>query len=88
VWDGRVVAAIVKAAKEDLQQHRWTRDFADKLRDRDIALDALRHLVNRFDLMVLYWHRGMRAIGFWLKELNLICLVAATSGKVGHCLPP
>jgi len=68
------VAAIVKAAREDLKQQRWARDFADKLRDRDIALDALRHLVNRFDLMVLYWHRGMRAIGFWLKELNLIAV--------------
>ena len=52
------MAAIVKAAREDLQQQRWARDFADKLRDRDIALDALRHLVNRFDLMVLIGTEG------------------------------
>ena len=74
MWDERVVAAIVKAAREDLQQQKWARDFADKLKDRCIALDVLQSLVSRFDLMVLYWHRGKRAIGFWLKEQNLVAV--------------
>jgi hypothetical protein len=32
MWDERVVAAIVKAAREDLQQQKWARDFADKFK--------------------------------------------------------
>ena len=36
MWDERVVAAIVKAAREDLQQQKWARDFADKLKERGI----------------------------------------------------
>ena len=72
MWDERVVGAIVKAAREDLQQQKWARDFADKLKQRGILLGQILKTVSLQSFIVLYWHKGRAAIGFWHPDIRLV----------------
>jgi len=74
MWDERVVAAIVKAAREDLQQQRWARDFADKLRDRGITIAMIERTLTDANAIVIYRHKGLRSVGFWNKRRRLIAV--------------
>jgi hypothetical protein len=74
MWDERVVAAIVKAAREDLQQQKWARDFADKLRQRGITTEQVLRTASLQSFIVLYWHKGRAAIGFWHPDIRLVAV--------------
>jgi hypothetical protein len=74
MWDERVVAAIVKAAKEDLQQQKWARDFADKLRQRGITTEQVLRTASLQSFIVLYWHKERVAIGFWHPDIRLVAV--------------
>ena len=72
MWDERVVAALVKIAQDDLQSQRWARDFSDKLRQRNVTVTMVQHVITHADAIVLYRHRGFRSIGFWYARWRLI----------------
>jgi hypothetical protein len=74
MWDERVVAAIVKAAREDLQQQKWARDFADKLRQRGITTEQVLRTASLQSFIVLYWHKERVAIGFWHPDIRLVAV--------------
>jgi hypothetical protein len=74
MWDERVVAAIVKAAREDLQQQKWARDFADKLRQRGITTEQVLRTASLQSFIVLYWHKERAAIGFWHPDIRLVAV--------------
>jgi hypothetical protein len=71
-WDERIVLAIRRAAMEDIQRQRWARDFADKLVERAIDLILVKQAVEKADAILLYRHRGLWSIGFWLSRRNLV----------------
>jgi len=72
MWDERVVAAIVKAAREDLQQQKWARDFADKLKERGITISLLNRAIIDADAVVLYRHKGRYVVGFCHERLQIV----------------
>lgn len=74
MWDKRVVEAIVKAARDDLKQQRWARDFADKMKQRNISVAQILKTVSMQSFIVLYWHKGKAAIGFWHPETYLVAV--------------
>ena len=74
MWDERVVAAIAKAAREDLQQQKWARDFADKLRQRGITAEQVLRTASLQSFIVLYWHKERAAIGFWHPDIRLVAV--------------
>ena len=74
MWDERVVSALVKIAEDDLQSQRWARDFSDKLRQRKISVEEIRRAVANADAIVLYWHKGRWAFGFWNEQMSLIAV--------------
>jgi hypothetical protein len=74
MWDERVVAAIAKAAREDLQQQKWARDFADKLRQRGITTEQVLRTASLQSFIVLYWHKERVAIGFWHPDIRLVAV--------------
>lgn len=74
MWDGRVVRAIVAAARDDLLNERWARDFADKLRTRQVTMQSLMTTVSMDNFIVLYWHKGLAAIGFWHPAVRLVAI--------------
>ena len=72
VWDERVVRAIVNIARDDLHSQRWVRDFADKLRERNVTIAMVDHVINHADAIVLYRHRGLLSVGFWYARWRLV----------------
>lgn len=74
MWDERVVRAIVSVARDDLQSQRWARDFADKLRERNVMIAMVKHVIKHADAVVLYRHRGLLSIGFWYAHWRLIAV--------------
>jgi hypothetical protein len=74
MWDERVVAAIVKAAREDLKQQKWARDFADKLRQRGITTEQVLRTASLQSFIALYWHKERAAIGFWHPDIRLVAV--------------
>ncbi|MDW8029790.1 MAG: hypothetical protein RMK94_15525 [Armatimonadota bacterium] len=74
MWDDRVVKAIIRIAKEDLMAQKWTRDFADKLKQRNIATKKVEKVIESSDAIVLYRHRGLRSFGFWHERQKLAAI--------------
>ncbi|MCS3919507.1 hypothetical protein Q2T83_12940 [Fervidibacter sacchari] len=74
MWDERLVGAIVRAAREDLQQQKWARDFADKLKDRGITVAMIEQTLTDADAVVVYRYRGLRSVGFWNERRRLIAV--------------
>lgn len=74
MWDERIVVAIIGAAREDLRVQKWARDFADKLKQRNITTAAIEKAVESADGIVIYRHRGLRAIGFWHEGQKLVAV--------------
>lgn len=74
MWDERIVKVIAGIARDDLRSQRWARDFVDKLRDRKIGIEAIQAVVERPDIVVLYWHGKLRSIGFWSHRYQLIAI--------------
>ena len=74
MWDKRVVEAILRAAREDLRQQRWARDFSDKLKQRGISVAQILKTVSLQSFIVLYWHEGKASVGFWHPETYLVAV--------------
>jgi len=88
MWDERVVGAIVKAAREDLQQQKWARDFADKLKQRGITISLLNRAIIDADAVVLYRHKGRYVIGFLSRTVTSFGgLVSKASVAMGDKFP-
>ena len=79
MWDERVVAALVKIAKDDLQSQRWARDFSDKLRERNITAVMVQQVLEHPDIIVLYRHQGRTVFGFWSFRVKLVAVWTPSS---------
>jgi len=76
MWDERVVGAIVKAAREDLQQQKWARDFADKLRQRGITVEQVLRTASLQSFIVIGTRSGL------LSAFGIQILVSLQFGRL------
>jgi len=74
MWDERVIEAIIRSAREDLRAQKCARDFADKLKERNIATAEIDRAIANANAIVLYRHHGFFVIGFYHERSQILAV--------------